>query len=499
MNFEHSSIWHSTDLDYSQTYPELDKSHDADIIIIGAGISGLTAAYLLSGSGKKILLIEAGQIASGTSGHSTGNLYTLVDHHLSKLIDKWGLEKARMVVQSREQAIKLIESLVHKYDIDCQFQRVKFTYFSEEENHESLQFIEEEAKAALNLGLHYKKQTKINALPFVTKLAMEFPNQAQFHPLKYLRKIASVLPPNVEIFENSPALEIDCKNKLVKTSKGQAKGKILIVATNVPKGIWPVQFKLHPIREYGIAAELKEGAFPGIYWSMARDKMSVRSITVKDRCYVLAIGKKYKTGQDKQSLKELKEMSNYLSKRFIVTDERQWWSAQTYQSADMLPYIGELDKDCYSLTGFSTDGLVYGTLGAMIIADQISRKENSFSELYSFERHSFLKSAKTVMKESMDNLCQYAKDIPGLKTINPENLSTGEGGIVEKNGEKIAVFRDENNQLHCVSAVCTHMKCIVSFNSNEKTWDCPCHASRFDLQGRVLEGPALTDLKEMSL
>lgn len=495
---EHVSIWQST-LDSPTNYPSLKKSIKADIVIVGAGISGLSAANLLSKTGKKIVVVEANKVGMGTSGHSTGNLYSMIDHSLSELIDKWGEESAKLVIKSREEAITHIESNVQTLGIDCCFQRVKFHYFTEEVTTEHQQFVEKEVKAAQIIGLHFKKQTKLNALPFVTQLAVEFPNQAQFHPLKYLVELAKKLPSNVEIYESSPVMDIDYKRKHVICSEGLVEANKIIVATSIPKGVCPVQFKLRPIREYGIAAELKEGDFPGIYWSMGNDRRSVRSLTINDKSYVLVIGKKYKTGHhENEKHDEINELNEFLSRRFITKDERVWWSAQTYQSADMLPFIGELSEDCYSLTGFSTDGLVYGVLGAMIISDQIQKKENPYSKLYDFKRCSLLKSAKTMAKEAVSNLCQYASDLPKAGTVNVDHIKIKQGAIVEKNGEKIAVYRGEDG-LKCVSAVCTHMKCIVKFNPHEQTWDCPCHASRFSVDGKVIEGPALKNLEEKSL
>jgi glycine/D-amino acid oxidase-like deaminating enzyme/nitrite reductase/ring-hydroxylating ferredoxin subunit len=495
---QHNSIWKTTSSSPTN-FPTLNKSFKAEIVIVGGGISGLSAAYLLSKTGKKVVVIEASQIGMGTTGNSTGNLYSLIDHPLSELIDKWGEEKAKKVIKSREEAITHIEMNSQELGIECSFQRVNFSYFVEHANPEHHHFVERESKAAQTLGLNCKKQTKLNALPFVTELAIEFPNQAQFHPLNYVVGLAKKLPSNVEIYESTPVLDIDYKKKQVICSAGVVEADKIIVATAVPKGICPVQFKLHPIREYGVAAELKEGDFPGVYWSMDKDRRSVRSLNINNKKYAMVIGKKYKTGHhDQEKLSEVNELNNYLSKHFITNEERTWWSAQTYQSADMLPYIGEFTKDCYSLTGFSTDGLVYGVLGAMIITDKIMNKNNPYSDLYDFKRCTLLKSAKVMAKEAVDNLCQYASDLPKKHTVQLEDIKMNEGGIIEREGEKLAVFKSEAG-IKCVSAVCTHMKCIVRFNPNEKTWDCPCHASRFSVEGKVLEGPALKNLEEKKL
>jgi nitrite reductase/ring-hydroxylating ferredoxin subunit len=268
------------------------------------------------------------------------------------------------------------------------------------------------------------------------------------------------------------------------------------MATHTPKGVWMVQSLLGPYREFGVAAELKSGDFPsGIFWGLNSPKHSIRSFQNGGKNYIMVIGDKYKTGEGKDTTDYVKHLEKYLESRFDIGAERFIWAGQHYRPADGLPYIGRHSDRMFFLTGFATDGLVYGTLASMIVSDQILGKKNPWGEIYDLNRFTPAKSFKEFFKENIDNAVQYLKDIPGnvdvhsLKEISPDS-----GKILESGGEKIAVYKDESGNNHILSAVCTHMKCVVNWNPAEKSWDCPCHGSRFNIDGQVLEGPAIINL-----
>lgn len=493
MALQHNSIWNLTSK-REKRFPALAGHASTEIAVVGGGIAGLTCAYHLSRAGKKVVLVEAERIGSGTTGHSTGNLYGLIEESLYQLELKWGNSVASEVVESRLSAVDTIEEIVSVNKINCDFRRVNFSYFTENASEKTKSFLHHEAAAAESLGFKIKMADSAASLPFPTKFTLEIQNQAQFNPLSYVRALAELLTPKVQIYENSRVTEIDTAGGLIKCENGEVKAEKIIMATHIPKGSAAVQLRLSAIREHGMAALLKSNAFPGTFWRMDESKRSIRTVSVDGRHFVIVIGEKFKTGHNAETEKENEELDRYISERFDVGFERYWWSAQSYRSADYLPIIDENDK-VYYLTGFSSDGLVYGTLGAGIIADRILGKQNNWEHLYKSDHRSFMKSSKEIIKEGFDNFCQYAKDFPKTGTTNLHKILPGEGAIIESAGEKIAVYKDENNQIHAVSAVCTHMKCIVTFNSAEKSWDCPCHASRFATNGKVLEGPALQNLE----
>jgi len=497
MSLEEKSIWQVTS-DPIASFPMLEGEHEAEVLVIGAGISGLTSAYRLARAGKRVIVLEARQVGLGTSGHSTGNLYVTVDEHLTRLKKLWGMETAKAVVQSRRSAIEWIEETARMLPVDCGFERVPFHHFTENESDSTLRFLDEEAAVAEAVGIGVESLSR-SPLPFKTGRTLRLRDQAQFHPLQYLRGLAASLPERCQIFEHSAVIEIDEKRGVAKTARGSVKASVIISATHTPKGVHPVQLKLSPFREHGVAGELLAGDFPaGIFWRADDPKRSIRKLDVKGKAYVMAIGDRYKTGHNPRNREAVRELETYLESRASWSGVYTW-GAQSYRAADALPYIGKQNDHFYFLTGFSADGLVYGTLGASIIADEILGKENPWSELYRPKRITPLKSAKTYLKEGTENLCAYIKDLPGIGSVSLEQIGKDEGGVIDHQGEKIAVYRDSENTVHAVSAVCTHLKCIVTFNPEEKTWDCPCHASRFGLDGKVIEGPALRELEKKDL
>lgn len=497
-HFRLSSIWAATAGAGTGFSPHSGKTH-VDVVVIGGGITGLTSALLLSRAGQKVALLEARRVGLGTTGRSTGNLYVTTDKHLSTLTRSYGLATVKEVITSRSTAIDFIEQTVKDEGIDCHFQRVPFFQFLERAETRVQDFLAKEFEAAQQCGLQAELLQEA-PLPFKTQAALRLSGQAQFHPLLYAQGIASHLAQSCSIFENSPAIDIDHTQGKVTTPSGEIRAKHIIVATHTPKGVSPLHLALSPIREFGIAAQLKEANMvPGIYWGVDQPKHSLRCVNASGKQYLVVIGEKYKTGHKPPSSDPIHSLESYASSRFNLASERVGWSAQAYQGADQLPYIGKYKDRLFLLTGFSTDGLVFGTLGAMIVSDHILGRENSWSNLYTPNRCRPLKSAKAILKEGFDVYCQYQKDLPIVGTRKLEDIRPGEGGIIERQGEKLAVYRKDETAYECVSAVCTHLKCIVTFNPIEKSWDCPCHASRFETNGKVIEGPALRNLEARPL
>ncbi|WP_424494847.1 FAD-dependent oxidoreductase [Salinimicrobium sp. GXAS 041] len=494
------SLWNS--FSGSTNFPVLKEDLEVDVAIIGGGITGISTAHLLSEAGYSVAVIEERKVGGGTTSHSTGNLYFTIDQTLSSLQSKYNNEIIRKVAASRHSAIELIEDNIKRYNIDCDFQRVPwYLYAANEENTEKINKEFETAKeAGVRMDLAGDKE-----IPFPMTRGVKVDEQAQFNSMRYVQGLANaIVSPSCQIFENTRVTEIHERDELVTllTTAGTVKAKYAVHATHSPKGK-KIEFHtvLGPYREYGVAVKLKSGSYPkGTFWGYydAGSKYSVRSYKRGEDQFLIAVGQPHKVGQAKDNVEHIENLVVFLRKYFDVGEITHRWGGQHYKPADKLPYIGpESDNSrIYIATGFATDGLTYGPLAAMIIKDHISEKPNPYYEVYKASRFSPGKSAKEFIKENVNVAVQLLKDLPfsgneeELTLLKPE-----EGRIIEKDGHKMAISKSKNGKLNMHSAFCTHLGCVVHWNSAEKTWDCPCHGSRFDQKGDVLEGPAIEPLK----
>ena len=492
------SIWEVTGKDFR--YDTLSSDLKVDVAIVGGGITGVTAAALLAKSGHSVALVEAHRIGRGTTAHSTGNLYVTVDQQLYSLANKWGDDVAQAVIHSRRAALDQIVALIDRHAIDCGYAEQPWYLFTETNDANAEQTVSKEQSALSRAGLSAELIDRMPmTLPFHRGVSLQ--GQAQFHPLDFVTGLAAaVQSPHCRFFENCAALEIDNDQRTIKTAGGTISAEKIVMATHTPKGFHPIQTELGPYSEYGIAAVIDQPLPGGIYWSTGQENYSVRGFTHHGIHHVIAVGSHHKTGQAKDTLMCYQSLEKYLGARFNIDTIKYRWTAQHFRPADGLPYIGPLrgSDDVYIATGFATNGLVYGTLAAMLIRDAIDNVNNRWSDLYSARRFKPLKSAADFAKENTNVAAQYAKDY--LRNLPEEALASiapSEGKLIEYDGHKAAVCRKENGQVCALSALCTHLKCVVHWNNAEKTWDCPCHGSRFDQDGQVIEGPALKPLEKL--
>ncbi len=484
----------------STDYPAARGRHVVDTIVIGGGITGVTTAYNLAQAGIQVVLLEARALGGGDTGRSTGNLYSTVSGGLAAVAEKWDESVAREVVDLRTAAIDTIERRVQQYGIDCQFRRCPlFLTASQDgespEHHAGKLATEFEASRAA--GLRVERVKAVPGLSFAVHAGLRIDAQAQFNPYRYVTGLARAAADlGVKIYENCGVSQIDASTGSVITDHAEFRAQNLVFATHTPLGVSLLQAELEPFLEYGVAGILADPAqLAGSCW-VKNDSVSLRSYEFRGRHYLVAVGSKHKTGEGSEGDGYYQRLKDYARERFAVTDFPWQWAAQQFKSADLLPYIGHSGHDnVWVATGFSADGLTWGTLAGTLIAEQIQGRDARGGNLFNPRRFTPLKSAAQWAKENISVTSHFVKDyLTPARLKHLEQVAPGEGRIVSLDGDRLAVYRSHDNQLSVLSPVCPHMKCMVAWNAADTTWDCPCHGSRFAVDGSVLSGPALEPL-----
>ncbi len=483
-------------------YPTLDRDIEADVAIIGGGITGVTAALLLSKAGKKVVLLEQYRIGGGTTGSSTGNLYAPIGQYLSSVITVDNKKIMKSVVESRLAAINLIKSQIEEYKIDCDLQQVPWHLFCTHDDPSSLKEINNEYEAAKMAGLKIGNVVPLQ-FPFEAKEILTVFDQAQINPLKYVQRLAASLNVSFcQVFEDSQVVDVQEGSPcMLNTALGSVKADKVIMATHSPKGIFGVQASMEPKREYALAVKLKgELPAPAIYWDINKagePKFSIRTCKNSQGNYLLVLHEQHKVGHMDDSYTFPDPVEAYLRNHFDVEEVVYAWSAQQYSSIDKLPFIGmsPIKRNVFIATGFAADGLVYGTLSAMIIKDAVLGIKNPWEHIYDPLRMPSFSSIPKFLKHNYEVFSDMFVDFVSSHTTEIRQVESGKGKVIKINGSHLAVYKDGKGGIYALSAICPHMGCSVHWNGFEKSWDCPCHGSRFSKEGEVLEGPAYKGLK----
>jgi glycine/D-amino acid oxidase-like deaminating enzyme/nitrite reductase/ring-hydroxylating ferredoxin subunit len=473
-----------------------------DVVIVGAGITGLTTALLLKRAGKSVAVLESNQVASAASGHTTAKVTSLHQLIYADLIKSIGEENARIYADSNQAGVRWIAKLVEDEKIDCDYQSIDVYTFAE--SIEDLSKIEAEVEAAVRLGLP-ASLVQETTLPFPIAGAVKFSNQGEFHPRKYLLHLAKQISgEGCYILEKVRVESIEegqpCQ---IKTNNGTVLAGDVIVTTNIPivdKGLFFA--KASAQRSYIVAAKIDPATAPqGAYIGIGDGYRSLRTTPYQDGSLLLIGGEGHKVGTVNDTEACYQKLEAYGRARFGITNFEYRWSNQDMKSYDKLPFIGKAtdgSNHLYVATGYDLWGMSKGTMAAMILADLVQGIANPWAELYTATRAtSFITPGS--LKNNTDTAVHWIGDrLQALQNMSFADVEKGEAKRLTIDGKQVAAYRDEKGEIHAVSAVCTHLGCVVNWNNAEKSWDCPCHGARFSCEGKVLQGPAVKDLEGIS-
>lgn len=480
----------------------LDESIETDVCIIGGGIAGLTTAYLLTKAGKKVVVVDDGAIGGGETSRTTAHLSNALDDRIYRVEGWHGEEKAQLAVDAHTRSIGEIERIVESEKIDCDFLRVNgFLIEAEDGGEDDLQKELEAAHRAGFTEVEFVERAPIK--DFDTGRCLRFPSQGQFHVLKYLSGLARAIEQNDgRLFSNTRAIEWTGEEvPKVKTAGGQTiHAKSIVLATNYPM-MSKMFAELPAYRTYVIGAKIPKNSIEKcLIWDNADPYIYVRTQPEETHDVLIVGGEDHRTGQAEDFDARFGRLWQWTQKRFPMAEEILYkWSGQYLETHDGLAFIGRFsssEPNVYLITGDSGMGMTHGTIGGMLVSDLILGRENSWTEVFEPSRI-LTQSITEAVPEIISSTAPYVDWITGGDVSSTDEIKRGMGAIISHGTTKIAAYRDETGKIFKRSAVCTHLGCIVRFNSLEKTWDCPCHGSRFGTDGHPINTPALTELGEI--
>jgi glycine/D-amino acid oxidase-like deaminating enzyme/nitrite reductase/ring-hydroxylating ferredoxin subunit len=487
-------------------FPKLNRDLEVDVIVVGGGITGATAAYLFKHAGRSVVLLERGQCAEVDTGHTTAHLTAVPDLSLKSLVAKYGRSSARATWDAGCAAIDQIFQIARAEGLDCEFRLVPNYLHAplQEAEEKHAKMLADEARIARELEID---ATYHDAIPFFRLPGVEFRQQALFHPRKYLAGLLEKIPGSGSyVFENSEAEDFEDDPLSVRVGGHRVRGNYLVIATHTPLtglssklGALTFQTKLSWKSTYAIGAKIAAGLVPeASYYDTSDPYYYLRIERRRDHDYAIFGGEDHKTGQEADTTKPFERLEQTLRKWFPLAQVDHRWSGQVIETNDGLPFIGETHKNQFIATGFAGNGMTFGTISALMAVDAAFGRKNPWSKLFDPGRKKVLGGTWDYLTENADYPYHLVRDrLARGDSHGPEEVQPGEGRILQLEGRKVAAYRDPQGQLSLCSPVCPHLQCIVGWNNAEQTWDCPCHGSRFKPTGEVISGPAESPLERI--
>lgn len=498
-----NSIWIDTVPKIINNSEKLNTDISCDVTIVGGGITGLTCAYYLSKKGLKVVVLEKDSLMSKTSGHTTAKITAQHGLFYKYLIDTFGVETAKKYLTCNLKAIDNIKKIIDDEKIDCDFEYENSYVFTKSNSY--IQDIKDEVKATHMLGFDSKLLTKI-PLPISNVLcAIEFPNQAQFNPRKYAVGLCnSILNNHGLIFEDSKVTDIQKIKDIYSTSVGDhtVESKYVILATRYPFINAPGFYflKMYQTLSYCATFELSDNIFPGMYINAENPTLSARIAKCNDKNVLLLSGCSHKVGKTSGVSDPYSTLTTFAHSIDSNSQLISKWVTEDSVSLDKLPYIGKFSSfmpNMFIPSGFKKWGMTLSNVASNIIVDEILGNKNEYSDIFDSTRLHPIQN-----KEEMGNMLKEATSSIVIKKFNLpsatiQSIALNEGKIIEFEGAKVGVYKDKDGNIYKIKPVCPHLGCELSWNPVNKSWDCPCHGSRFDYSGKLLYGPALHDLTEL--
>ena len=481
------SLWVATAV--GTGYPSLDSDLEVDVAVVGGGIAGLTAALALKRAGHTVAVLEAARIGTGVTGHTTGKVTSLHRLVYTELAGRHGPGVAGMYGQANQAAIEHIARVVAEEGIDCDFRRVSnYTYA---ESDDAVARVRDEAALAGRLGLP-SVFTSETTLPFAVRGAVRFDGQAQLHAVKYLQGLARAVDGGgSHVLEDSRVTSVrDGVPGVVGTGRGTVRAREVVIATNVPIGdgsLFAERCYLH--RSYIVACQAPAAPLDGTFISVDEPMRSILAIDVDGSQYILTGGEGHRAAETADAGVRYRRLAAFSRERLGTGETSFRWSTQDAMPVDGLPYAGTWTTTAahvHVITGLRKWGLTNGTAAALVLADTLSGRHNPWAAVFDTNR------ATADGRAGGSGPQPQHAPLPDQATV--AGLRPGDGAVVEIDGEMTAVYADPAGDLLAVSAICTHLGCTVAFNAEDSTWDCPCHGSRFAVDGTVIQGPAAANL-----
>ncbi|MFB5190201.1 FAD-dependent oxidoreductase [Alicyclobacillus fastidiosus] len=484
------------------SFPKLEEDIEVDIAIVGGGITGVTAAYLLSIEGVKVALLEADKLLNGATGHTTAKV--TAQHHLfyDELIQHVGVENAKRYFESNQQAIQLIQSTSEKLAIDCEFQPEDAYVYAVTDAYAKQ--VEREYKAYQQLGID---GDLTGAIPFdlPVRAALRMRHQAQFHPLKFLAGLVAVMEQKgVQIFERTVAVDVEQTHRPAVVTRNGHKviAKKILSCSHYPfydgRGFYFA--RMYAERAYILAATTGTHYPGGMYISAESPARSLRSVRIHDQPMVLISGDGHRTGEGGDTAKHYQDLQTFGEQVLGLQQISYRWSNQDLYTLDKIPYIGEITNvhpNVLVATGYKKWGMTSGVVAAELMRDIVMGRDNPYQDLYHPARFYADPSLRRFLLHNGNVAAHLIKGKIELPGLEPAQLVTGEGAVVTYNGRRAGAYKEADGKVYIVDTTCTHMGCEVNWNHGERTWDCPCHGSRFAHTGEVVEGPAKQPLRRL--